>query len=63
MLNNWELVQNLSLVHLDHARIDLAPQLYARDLEQHWRVLVEWASLGLIANAEKRQEYKKRSLF
>ena len=48
MLDDWEFAQHFSVVHLQHALVDLSPTIFdARDVEQDRRVLPEWSLLDV----------------
>lgn len=53
MLHHWELGQDLSVEHLDHALVNLSPAVPdARDVEQDGRVLPERALLDVVDEAD-----------
>lgn len=44
MLHDWEFPKHFSIVHLQHALVDLSPAIFdARDVEEYWRVFPEWS--------------------
>lgn len=48
VLDDWELAQYFSVVHLQHALVDLSPAILdARDVEEDRRVFPEWTLLDV----------------
>lgn len=48
MLDHREFPQHFSIVHLQHALVDLPPAVFdARDVKQNRRVLPEWTLLDI----------------
>jgi hypothetical protein len=64
MLHDWELAQYFSVVHLQHALIDLSPAVFdAGDVEQDGRVLPKWTLLDIEDELDRAEVHVARLLF